>query len=333
MFPRRTIALLLAGALLALAAPAAAQGKIVVYTSNDSNLNRFVFDAFKKETGIEVEPVEAGSGVVFRRMASERERPLGDIVWGVSRTLLRANKSLLAPYASKNKDSVPAYFRDPDDYWIGTNVHLLVILQNTRQMPEAQGPKAWADLLKGEYKGKIAFTDPANSGSAYSNVTMWAQMWGNNDGAWEKVSQLIANTRVLNRSSLVFQGVGNGEFPLGISLEYAGYQWSSNGAPVKVIYPADGTVAQMEGVAIIKGGPNTENAKQFVDYVSRKDVREAILKFAFRRPARQDLDLSKLPGAMPQLEKVKLIDYDEDNWVEKRVETAKKIQEIIQRTR
>jgi iron(III) transport system substrate-binding protein len=208
-----------------------------------------------------------------------------------------------------------------------------VILQNTKLLPAEQGPKTWTDLMKPELKGKVAFTDPANSGSAYSNVTMWAQAWGNNDAAWEKVTQLIANTRVLNRSSLVFQGVGNGEFPLGISLEYAGYQWSSNGAPVKVIYPADGTVAQMEGVAIIKGGPNTENARKFVDYVSRKDVREGILGFAFRRPARQDLDLSKLPGAMPQLADVKLVDYDEDAWVEKRAETAKKIQEIIQRTR
>jgi len=326
-----TLLLALASALFA--GQAAAQGKVVVYTSNDSNLNRYVFDAFKKETGIEVEGVEAGSGVVFRRMASERERPLGDIVWGVSRTLLRANKALLAPYASKNKDAVPAYFRDPEDYWIGTNVHLLVILQNTKQMPDAQGPKGWADLLNSEYKGKIAFTDPANSGSAYSNLTMLAQMWGGGDAGWEKVSQLLANTRVLNRSSLVFQGVGNGEFALGMSLEYAGYQWSSNGAPVKVIYPQDGTVAQMEGVAIIKGGPNTEAAKQFVDYVTRKDVREAVLRFAFRRPARQDLDLSKLPGAMPQLTDVKLVDYDEDAWVEKRVETAQKIQDIIRRTR
>ena len=138
---------------------------------------------------------------------------------------------------------------------------------------------------------------------------------------------------MLNRSSLVFQGVGNGEFPLGMSLEYAGYLWSSNGAPVKVIYPTDGTIAQMEGVAIIKGGPNTENAKKFVDYVTRKDVREAILGFAFRRPARQDLDLSKLPGAMPQLSAIKILDYDEDRWVEKRAETAQKIQDIIRRTR
>src|SRR5437764_10315926 len=286
MLTRRTMTkLMLAGAVGIVSRSAQAAGKVVVYTSNDSNLNRFVFEAFTRETGIEVEPVEAGSGVVFRRVASERERPLGDIVWGVSRTLLRSNKALLAPYASKNKDAVPAQFRDADDAWIGTNVHLLVILQNTKQMPEAQGPKTWADLLKPEYKGKVAFTDPANSGSAYSNVTMWAQMWGNNDDAWKRVSDLIANTRVLNRSSLVFQGVGNGEFPLGISLEYAGYQWSSNGAPGKVIYPTDGSDAPMYGVAIIKGGPNNENAKQFVDYVSRKDVREAILKFAFRRRA------------------------------------------------
>ncbi len=333
MFTRRTITLVIAGAAIAVTSPAAAQGKIVVYTSNDSNLNRFVFDAFRKETGIEVEPVEAGSGVVFRRMASERERPLGDIVWGVSRTLLRANKALLAPYASKNKDAVPAHFRDPEDYWIGTNVHLLVILQNTKLIPADAGPKSWADLIKPEWKGKVAFTDPANSGSAYSNLTMLAQMWGSAEAGWDKVAQLLANTRVLNRSSLVFQGVGNGEFPLGMSLEYAGYQWSSNGAPVKVIYPADGTVAQMEGVAIIKGGPNTEGARQFVDYVTRKDVREAILRFAFRRPARQDLDLSQLPGQMPQLEMVKLVDYDEDAWVEKRAETAQKIQDIIRRTR
>jgi iron(III) transport system substrate-binding protein len=331
---RRTIAtFLIAAAAIAAGAPARADGKVVVYTSNDSNLNRYVFEAFKKETGIEVEQVEAGSGVIFRRIASERERPLGDIVWGVSRTLLRANKALLAPYASKNKDAVPAHFRDPDDHWLGTNVHLLVILQNTKLIPADQGPKSWADLLKPEWKGKIAFTDPANSGSAYSNLTMLAQLWGPGEAGWEKVAQLVANTRVLNRSSLVFQGVGNGEFALGMSLEYAGYQWSSNGAPVKVIYPQDGTVAQMEGVAIIKGGPNGENARQFVDYVSRKDVREAILRLAFRRPARQDLDLSKLPGAMPQLSDVKIVDYDEDVWVEKRVETAQKIQDIIRRTR
>jgi len=330
---RRTLLLSLAAAALACATPAAAQQKLVVYTANESNLNHFIFDAFAKETGIQVEPVEAGSGVLFRRIASEKEHPLGDIVWGVSRALLRSNKALLAPYASKNKDATPAQFRDPDDAWIGTNVHLLVILQNTKQIPADAGPTSWADLLDPKWKGKVSFTDPANSGSAYSTLTMLNALWGGGDAGWDKVSQLLANTKVLNRSSLVFQGVGNGEFPLGISLEYAGYLWAKNGAPVKVVYPKDGTIPQMEGVAIIRGGPNAEAAKKFVDYITRKDVREAILGFAFRRAARTDLDLAKLPGGMPQLSALKILDYDEDAWVAKRVETMKRIQDIIRRTR
>ena len=37
--------------------------------------------------------------------------------------------------------------------------------------------------------------------------------------------------------------------------------WAAGGAPVKVIYPADGTTASMEGVAIIKDDPNPAEAK------------------------------------------------------------------------
>lgn len=331
---RRLCLALTALAALMLSGPVNAQTKVVVYSANDANLNRFVFDGFTKDTGIAVEGVSAGSGVLFRRIASEKEKPLGDIIWGVSRTLLKTNKALLAPYASQGKPAVPAEFRDPDDLWIGTNVHLLVILQNTKLVPAAEGPKTWADLLDPKWKDKVAFTDPANSGSAYTNVTLLAQLWGKGgEPGWDKVTKLLANTKVLNRSTLVFQGVGNGEFPLGMSLEYAGLQWAAGGAPVKVIYPQDGTAPQMEGVGIIKGGPHGDAAKKFVDYVTRKDVREEITRKFFRRPARQDLDLSKLPGGMPALKDVKIADYDEAGWTEKRKATLQKIQEIVRSTR
>jgi len=330
---RRFALLSIALVAVAMSGAVKAQSKVVVYSANDSNLNRFVFDAFTKETGITVEGVEGGSGVLFRRIASEKDKPLGDIVWGVSRALLQSNRGLLAPYAAKVKDVTPADFRDPNDLWIGTNVHLLVVLQNTKILPVAEGPKTWADLLDPKLKGKIAFTDPANSGSAYTNTTMLVQLWGGGDAGWNKVSQLLANTKVLNRSTLVFQGVGNGEFPLGMSLEYAGLQWAAGGAPVKVIYPQDGTVAQMEGVGIIHGGPDAEAAKKFVEYITRKDVREEIVRKFFRRPAREDLDLTKLPGGMPALKDVKLINYDEAGWTAKRAESLQKIQDIVRNTR
>ena len=312
---------------------AQAQQRVVLYTSNDATLNKLIATEFAKESGVQVDVVSAGSGVVIKRVETEKDRPQGDIVWGISRSLLQTNVQYLQPYASQHKNAIPAEFRDPEDRWIGTNLHLLVALQNTKSVPDAQGPKSWDDLTAAKWKGNVAFTDPANSGSAYSNVTLLVDMWGGGNAGWDKVSKLFANTKVLNRSALVFQGVGNGEYGLGISLEYAGYLWASNGAPVKVIYPSDGTIAQMEGVAIIKNGPNADGARKFVDYVNRKDVRETILKETFRRPARQDLDLPNLPGKMPRLTDLKLVKYDEEGWTAKRGETMDRIKDIIQKTR
>lgn len=319
--------------LAAIGSGTAQADEVVIYSANEATLDKLVFDAFTKETGINVQPVTAGSGVLMKRIASEKGRPQGDIIWGVSRSLLESNAQYFAPYASKNKEAIPAEFRDSQDRWIGTNLHLLVVLQNTQLVPEAAGPKSWTDLLDPKWKGKLCFTDPGNSGSAYTNATLLVQEWGNNDAAWDKLAKLFANTKILNKSSLVFQGVGNGEYGLGMSLEYAGYVWASNGAPVKVVYPADGTVVMMEGVGIIKGGPNTKSAKKFVDFINRKDVRELILSKTFRRPARQDLDLSKLPGKMPELSSVKLAKYDEAAWTKARPATLEHLQSIIQQTR
>ncbi len=151
---RRFAVLLITLVAVAMGGTVKAQNKVVVYSANDGNLNRFVFDGFTKETGIAVEGVEAGSGVLFRRIASEREKPLGDIIWGVSRALLQSNKGLLAPYASKNKGATPADFRDPDDLWIGTNVHLLVILQNTKILPVGRRPKILGGSSRPEMEGQ-----------------------------------------------------------------------------------------------------------------------------------------------------------------------------------
>jgi iron(III) transport system substrate-binding protein len=326
-------ALALCASFLAGMQGAQAQQKLVIYSANDSTLNDLVFNAFTKETGIQVETVSTGSGVLMKRIQAEKDNPQGDIIWGVSRSLLQTNKAYFAPYVSTEISAIPPDFLDPDHLWTGTNVHLLVVTQNTKLIPEGEGPKTWDDLLDPKYKGKISFTDPANSGSAYTNATLLIDHWGGGDAGWAKLKALFANTKILNRSTQVFQGVGTGEYALGISLEYAGDLWASNGAPVNNIYPADGTLALMEGVAIIKGDHNPEAAKKFVDYINRKDICELMLKATFRRPARQDLDLSKLPGGMPALSSLKLLPYDENGWTAKRSETLEKLKDLIQETR
>ena len=311
---------------------AAADQHVVLYSANDDTVNRIVADGFKKETGIQVDVVSTGSGVLFQRIASEKGNPQADVVWGVSTALLKQNQAFFEPYAVKGRDAVPAEYRDPSDLWIGTNLQVVTIDQNTKSVDAASGPKSWQDLLDPKWKGKIAYTDPANSGFSYAAATVLLQHWGNNDDAWKKLSQLIANTKVLNRSTLVFDGNGSGEYPIGISLEYAGYLWAHNGAPVKVSYPSDGTVALAEGAAVIKGAPDAKAAHAFIDYLASKELQQALLKVTFRRPARQDVDLSVAAG-MPALSSIKVLPYDEELWSSTRKETLGKLKSVIQNSR
>ena len=138
---------------------------------------------------------------------------------------------------------------------------------------------------------------------------------------------------MLNRSTLVFDGNGSGEYPLGISLEYAGYLWAHNGAPVSVGYPTEGTVALAEGAAVIKGAPDQDAARALVDYLASRSTQEMLLKLTFRRPARQDVDLSMMPGGMPALSKIKVLPYNDVKWDEARSATLNRIKTIIQDTR
>ena len=311
----------------------AAEKHLVLYSANDNTVNTMVAEAFTKASGIQVDVVSTGSGVLFRRIASEQDRPQADVIWGVSASLLRENSKYFEPYAAKERNAVPAAYRDPNNLWLGTNLQLLTISQNTAAIPAADGPKSWSDLLDPKWKAKIAYTDPANSGSAYVNATFLVSLWGGNDAAWTKLAGLLANAKVLNRSTLVFEGNGSGEYPLGMSLEYAGYLWQQNGAPVRVVYPSDGTVAVAEGVAIIKGGPDLDAAKAFVEFINGKDIQGQLLRATFRRPARQDIDLASMPGHLPPLSKLKIIPYDDAKWEASRRETLARLKTLIQDTR
>jgi iron(III) transport system substrate-binding protein len=320
-------------ALAAAAAPAVAADHVVLYSANDDTVNKLVAEGFKKETGMTVNVVSTGSGVLFRRIASEQANPQADVVWGVSSALLKQNGKYFQPYAVKGREAVPAEYRDPNDLWIGTNLQVVTINQNTKAIDAASGPKTWQDLLDPKWKGKIAYTDPANSGFSYAAATALVTYWGDNDAAWNKFSSLVANAKILNRSTLVFDGNGSGEYPLGISLEYAGYLWAHNGAPVKVTYPTDGTVALAEGAAVLKGAPEADAGHALIDYLAAKPTQEMLFKATFRRPARQDIDLSTMPGGMPALSKIKVLPYNDVKWDEARSATLSRIKTVIQNTR
>jgi len=316
-------------------APRAADTSLVVYSANDTDLNNFAFGMFQKETGLAVQSVTAGSGVLLKRVAAEKDHPLGDLLWGFSTAILDANKASFEPYASKNADAIPATFRDAGNLWVGTNAHVIVFQANRQLLGSTPAPRTWRELQNPQWKGKVVMADPANSGGAFTQVTHMIDLFGagNREKGWQELEKVIRNVRVLNKISLVYTGVGQGEHPLGLSLEYAAYEYVHGGAPVEIVYPEDGTVVQVEGCAIIKGARHPEAARKFEDFINRKDVREAILKKFFRRPARTDLDFGALGIKLPPLQDIKLASYDFRGWAKDRDAVLKRVQEMILKTR
>ncbi len=313
----------------------AADSSLVVYSANDTDLNNFVFGMFQKETGIAVQSVTAGSGVLLKRMAAEKDRPLGDVLWGVSTAILDANKAYFEQYATKNADAIPTTFRDTENLWVATNAHVIVIQVNRQLLGSMTPPRTWRDLQNPQWKGKVVMADPANSGGAFTQVTRMIDLFGGGDRekGWQELEKVIRNVRVLNKISLVYTGVGNGEYPVGLSLEYAAYEYVHGGAPAEIVYPEDGTVVQVEGMGIIKGAQHPEASRKFEDFITRKDVREAILKKFFRRPARTDLDFGALGIKLPALKDIKLASYDFRAWAKDRDAVLQRVQEMILRTR
>ncbi len=325
-------ALALGFSLVVFLSPAKAAEGVTVYTSNMQALNDLAAAEFEKATGIKANMVYAGSGVALQRMRAEKNNPQGDVFWGISKVVLMTNSDLLEPYKSKYFDDVPAEFRDPEYYWIGTNLQILVLMYNKNLVKDAEAPQKWNDLLDPKWKGKVAFPNPPNSSFAFTTFTLMLHMYGDNEEAWKKMETFLANMQVQQQSSMVPTSVERGEFPVGITQEYVAARFVAGGAKVGMIYPQDGNAVQAEGAGIIKGSKNRKAAEKFVDFCNDKNFRELVIKDQFRRPARKDLDFSKIVPILPPLSKIPMMKgYVDTDYVKDRDKILARIKDILLR--
>lgn len=305
--------------------------EVTVYSSNMQALNDLAAAEFEKASGIKVNMVRAPSGVAVKRMRAEKDNPQGDIFWGISKVVLMSNLDLLEPYKSVRFDQVPAEYRDPEYRWIGTNLQILVLMYNQGLVKEAESPKKWTDLIDPRWKNKVAYPNPANSSFAFTAFTLMLHEFGNNEAAWKKMETFLGNMQVVEQSAMVPNTVEKGEFHAGITQEYVAARYVAGGAKVGMNYPADGNSIQAEGAGIIKGSKHRKQAEKFIDFCNDKNFRELVIKDQFRRPARKDLDFSKIVP-IPPLSKIPMMSgYVDTDYLKDRDKILARIKDILLR--
>ena len=226
---------------------------------------------FQKDTGIKVEAVRMSSGEVLGRIRAEKNNPKASVWWGGPADAFIAAKQdgLLEKYISPNAAKIPAKFKDADGSWTGIYVGYLGFSSNAKLLKEKNvpGPQTWQDLLRPELKGQISMANPGSSGTAYTMLATIVQLMGEEKGL-EYMKKLNGQIKVYQKTGTApARMAGQGEVTVGLTFLHDAIKYQEEGMKDLVLTaPAEGTGYEIGAVAIIKGGPDQEAAKKWVDW-------------------------------------------------------------------
>ena len=295
--PRILRGAMLCAALLApLASPA---GTVTVVTSFPKELTQAYKTAFEKANpGIKIEVLNKNTvqGIAYVRELPVGQRP--EVFWAsapdafevLSSARLLENIADLANKAAPAK--VGAYpINDPQGQYLGQALAGYGLMWNTRYLAanKLPAPRQWADLVKPEYFGHVATSSPSRSGTTHLTVETMLQGEGWNKG-WSQLLQIAGNcAAVTERSFGVPDGVNNGQFGIGLVIDFFGLAGKYSGFPVEFAYP-DVTAVVPANIALVAGSKNAAEAKKFIAYTVSAEGQQLLY----------DPKISRLPILPPE---------------------------------
>ena len=289
----------------ALAEPDLKGKELVVYVAFHENEGKALLEAFKKKTGANFSFIRMPAGEIVARVQAEKGAPKADIILAgaAENHQFLKNAGLLLPYKSPvaEKD-VPEYYRDKDGYWTGFYVGPLAIGINKEYWDREFAPKGlsmpktFEDLLNPAFKGEIVMPDATTSGTGYTLIASLVQAWGE-DKAFDYLKKLRGQIAQYTGSGFKpGQMVGSGEYLIAINFVFDQWLVASRGMPLVSIVP-EGIGWEIGAVSIIKGGPNPDVAKAFVDFMLSKEAGDIHSSMTQRVSVRADVPVPE--GATP----------------------------------
>ncbi len=288
---------------------------LTIYSSHPEELVRTVVAEFRDRSGIRVAVTRGGTGELLARLRAEAADARGrrgcDLLWGGGAESLAANADLFEPYDSPEAAAIPAACKAPDSSWTGFTLLPMAIGYNVRLLPPARVPRSWEELLDPRFRGRIAYADPAVSGSSYTILrTLGTALSAGGKRTRVEAERAFAaaiDGRLLAASASVFPSVASGENLVGLYHDEGATELISLGSDLRITYPTDGTSAVPDGIALLRGAPHPEAARRFFDFALGKDVAAVVSERFHRRSARADCPPP--PGQVP-LSRIRLVPYD-----------------------
>ncbi len=77
-----------------------------------------------------------------------------------------------------------------------------------------------------------------------------------------------------------------------------------DGAPVKIVYPVEGSVYLPATTGIIKNAKNMENAQLFVDFITSKEVQDIYGTTLTNRPVLKEVEVADFMTPMDEIVRI-----------------------------
>lgn len=284
----------------------AAEGRLVVYTSQPNADAQATVDAFTAvHPDVEVEWVRDGTTQMMARLATEFEagNPQPDILLIADMVTMEGLKQEGRLMAHPDAD-ISAYddgLMDPEGYYFSTKLITTGIVYNTAA-PFV--PESWMDLVSEEAAGQVRIPSPLTSGAALIHLET---LTSNLDAGWGYYETLADNdTIAAGGNGGTFNAVAGGEQLFGMVVDFLAIRERANGAPVEFVFPTEGVSAVTEPVAILSTAQNPEAAKAFVDFLLSAEGQQLAADQGYV-PAHPTIDL---PAGFPSRDAITVMSFD-----------------------
>jgi putative spermidine/putrescine transport system substrate-binding protein len=234
-----------------------------------------IWDKFLPKYGLTHTDTDMSSAEEIQKFDAEKNNPVadqGDI--GIQFGPVAVSSGAVGPYKPTRWDLIPDYAKDPDGNWMCWYTGTLSFAVNTALVPNV--PKSWADLLKPEYKGMVAISDPRNAAQGSMTVLAAALANGGDETNIDPGLEYFKKLNDLGNFTAVAPSKANvekGEAKIAILWDYNALPMrddlasKSPAVPIQVVIPSDGTTQAPYCHIMNKYAAHPNAAKLFREYI------------------------------------------------------------------
>ncbi|MEU6609470.1 extracellular solute-binding protein [Streptomyces shenzhenensis] len=297
-------------------AAAKAEGGLTWYAAwYDLEQTEKVARLFEKTyPGVKVTILRLSSGKVYQRFLqeSDAQQHIADVLSLADQSLAfdLKDRGDLTPFRPEGVEHLLPRYRnlDSDGYiYVGGVAHV-VMAYNPRKVGKDSVPRTWSDLLEPRWRNKIAASHPAANGYASAWATALTKKYG------DDYIGRFADQNVLVGQSIAdpIPRVTSGERDIGVVGSSSAAIQMREGDPIRLVYPADGSVVIRSTLSIPKNAPHPNAARLFSDFIYGNAYQKDFVEKEEYAPF---TDLSARPPYIPR--QLKELDLTRDELLER----------------